>query len=180
MTRVGDWMQTFSGVEFYPLDPRHDEINIQDIAHALSMACRFSGHCLRFYSVAEHSVHVAEAAPDGMKLVALLHDASEAYLADVIRPIKPSLTGYAGIEENLMQAIAKRFGFGWPMPSEVKRLDNAILADERDQVMATPPRDWCLAEPPLGVKLQCWSPAEAEFRFTHAFKAYSTCKAYIR
>ena len=173
MSRRGDWMQTFTGREFYPLDPRMEEIEIRDIAHALSLSCRYGGHSLCFYSVAEHCVHIAEAAPDDMKLVALLHDASEAYLSDVIRPIKPFLENYDSIEEGLMAVIAGKFGFQWPMPAEIKRLDNAILADERDQVMAKPPRDWHLPEPPLGVHLPCWSAEEAEIEFLHAFWKYN-------
>jgi hypothetical protein len=171
-TRKGDWMQTASGVEFYPLDPRPEEIHITDIAHALSMSCRYGGHCKRFYSVAEHCVLMAERAPEHLRLCALMHDASEAYLSDVIRPIKPSLTGYHAIEERMMQVIAGKFGFSWPMPAEVKRLDEAILADERDQNMTRPPRDWQLREPALGVKLRYWSPIDAAWQFENAFYHY--------
>ncbi len=165
----GDWMQTYTGRAFYPLDPRPEEIHVDDIAHGLAMLCRYGGHCLRFYSVAEHCVHIATAAPDHLKLTALMHDASEAYLADIIRPIKPSLNNYGVIEDRLMHVIAERFGFDWPMPAEVKRLDNAILVDERDQAMAVPPQDWKLSEPTLGVQLQFWSPEKAEFEFKAAF-----------
>jgi hypothetical protein len=171
--RRGDWMQTYTGKQFWPTDPRPEEVDIRDVAHALSLMCRYNGHCLRFYSVAEHSVHVAEAAPAELKLVALLHDASEAYLADIIRPVKPFLENYGAVENRLMLAIAQRFQIAWPMPETVKRIDNAILVDERDQIMATPPKDWNLPEPPLDIKLPCWSPAEAEVEFLHAFWKYS-------
>lgn len=57
--RAGDWMQTFTGRQFWPMDPRPEDLDILDIAHALSLLCRFGGHCQRFYSVAEHSVHVS-------------------------------------------------------------------------------------------------------------------------
>ena len=86
--RVGDWIQTMSGVIFYPLDPRPEEIRIEDIAHALSHQCRFAGHCREFYSVAEHSVRVSRELPQEFMLWGLLHDASEAYLVDLPRPIK--------------------------------------------------------------------------------------------
>jgi hypothetical protein len=170
--RIGDWMQTHGGRQFWPLDPRPDEISIQDIASALSNLCRYGGHCLRFYSVAEHCVHVANAAPKGFQLTALLHDASEAYLQDVIRPIKSHLTNYFQIEAALESAISSRFGTVHPMPAEVKRIDNAILADERDQIMAKPPADWKLAEPPLGVTLHCWSPERARIEFLAAFHLF--------
>jgi hypothetical protein len=175
--RVGDWMQTVDGNAFWPLDPRPEDINIEEIAAALSRQCRFGGHIKRgieIYSVAEHSVMVADLASSEVKLAALMHDASEAYLQDIIRPIKPALGGYAEIENRLMSIIAEKFGFQWPMPSEVKWLDNAILADERDQVMAKPPRDWSLTVPPTGIKLPCWSPSCAEQAFMDRFREYTS------
>lgn len=170
--RVGDWMQTYTGLAFYPLDPRPSEINIADIAAGLSKMCRYGGQCTRFYSVAEHSVLVAEKAPDEFKLDALMHDASEAYLSDVIRPIKSSLTNYLQIEERLQRTIAERFALRWPMPARVKILDNAILADERNQNMARPPQPWHDTGGPLGVELHFWTPAKASYEFLTAFYRY--------
>lgn len=171
--RKGDWMQTSLGAQFWPMDPRPEEVRIEDIAAALSKLCRYGGQCLRFYSVAEHCVHVARHAPAGFELAALLHDASEAYLSDVIRPIKSHLTNYLDIEAGLERVIAQRFGLPWPMPAEVKRLDTAILADERDQIMAPPPVPWHqTTEPALGVTLQCWTPGFAEREFLRAFDRY--------
>jgi hypothetical protein len=171
--RKGDWMQTTQGRQFWPLDPRADEIDIRDIAGALAKLCRYGGQCLRFYSVAEHCVHVAERAPAGFKFAALMHDASEAYLSDVIRPIKPHLSNYLEIEAGLERVIAERFGLPWPTPPEVKRLDTAILADERDQAMAPPPVAWPqTTEPALGVTLQFWKPKRAEREFLRAFHIY--------
>src|SRR5690606_29748913 len=97
-TRKGDWMQTFTGRRFWPLDPRPDEICIEDIAHALSMQCRYAGHCLSFYSVAEHSVLLSQHVAEPFRRWALLHDASEAYLVDVPRPIKGDLSNYRAVE----------------------------------------------------------------------------------
>lgn len=171
MRSRGDWMQTATGRAFYPLDPQPEEIHIEDIAAALSKLCRYGGHSRRFYSVAEHCVHIADSAPDQLKLQALLHDSPEAFAQDIIRPIKPHLPGYAPIEARLARAIGTRFGVTLdPLSAEVKRLDNAILADERDQAMATPPQDWCLSEPPLGVTLQFWSPDKAEYEFLAMFR----------
>src|SRR6266700_4788978 len=101
----GDWIQTAMGRKFWPMDPRSGEVFIDDIAHALSMLCRFGGHCIRFYSVAEHSVLLSRVAEPRFKLWALLHDASEAYLADVPRPVKPALVGYKDAEERVQRAI---------------------------------------------------------------------------
>jgi hypothetical protein len=160
----GDWLQTYTGVEFHPLDPRPEDIRIEDISHALSKLCRYGGHCIRFYSVAEHCVHVASKAPDSLKLVALMHDAAEAYIVDVPRPVKHLLPQYKAIEERLEAAIAVRFGLVWPFPEEIKRLDNAILADEREQNMGQPPRPW-MARESLGVMLRFWPPQQAAYEF---------------
>lgn len=173
--RKGDWMQTAQGRQFWPMDPRADEIHIDDIAHALGMQCRYGGHSLRFYSVAEHCVHVASKAPAGLELAALMHDASEGYLADVIRPVKMSLSNYKGIESNLERVIAQRFGLAWPMPAEVKRLDERILQDERAQTMNPAPFPWASMNndiEPLGVTLQFWTPAKARYEFLTAFYRY--------
>ena len=167
--RRGDWMQTATGLAFWPMDPRPAEIKIEDIAHALSNLCRYAGHCREFYSVAQHSVLVARALPVELRPWGLLHDASEAYLVDVPRPVKPFLAGYKEAEEAVERAVAEAFGLVWPMPAEVKRVDNAILADEAAQIMVSPPRDWCLLEPALGIDIDPWAPQTAKRRFLEAF-----------
>jgi hypothetical protein len=171
--RKGDWMQTYSGRQFWPLDPRPEDIHIEDIAAALSKMCRYSGHCLQFYSVAEHCVHAANAAPRGMALTALLHDASEAYLCDIIRPIKSSLTNYLDIERRLEGVIAARFNTHFPMPEEVRKIDQALLHVEMLQIMAPPPAPWhAITEPPLDIELQCWEPNFAKAMFMDTFYYY--------
>src|SRR4051812_30250690 len=84
--RVGNWMQTFTGRQFWPVDPRADEIAIEDIARALAMTCRFGGHVRFHYSVAQHSFLVSLVCSPEHALWGLLHDASEAYLGDVVWP----------------------------------------------------------------------------------------------
>lgn len=168
----GGWMQTYTGGAFWPLAPQLADIRLDDIVGSLSKMCRFAGHCTKFYSVAEHCVHVANAAPPALALTALLHDSSEAYLVDVPRPLKPFLPGYYEIEHRLMAVIAQRFGTVWPLPAEVKDLDLAILADERAQNMApmdVPSQLWGDTLPPLGVTLKFWSPPQAAYEFTTAF-----------
>lgn len=103
--RSGDWIQTATGGQFWPMDPQPDEIDINDIAHALAMLCRFGGHCLRFYSVAEHSVLLSHAVPPEHALWALLHDATEGYLVDMPRPIKAFLPGYKEAEAGIVRAV---------------------------------------------------------------------------
>jgi hypothetical protein len=172
MNGRGDWMQTATGRQFWPMDPRPHEVFIEDIAHALSMICRFGGHCRRFYSVAEHSVLIAQAAEPEHKLWALLHDAPEAYIADIIRPLKPSLHGYREAEIRVMRAICVRFNLHLDQPAAVKALDRAILMDERDQVMAMPPAPWDGDVEPLGAQLEFWTPSRAKREFLSAFKIY--------
>lgn len=167
-------MQLASGRMFFPLDPRPEEIHIEDIAAALSKLCRYGGHCKRFYSVAEHCVLMANAAPATVALSALMHDASEAYLSDVIRPIKKHLLNYVETEAILERAIATKFSLPWPMPAAVKALDNGILWAEMEQNMAPPPEPWSmwLTDAPLPVTLQFWTPEKAEYEFLAAFHRY--------
>ncbi|UZE51104.1 phosphohydrolase [Rhodopseudomonas sp. P2A-2r] len=173
--RAGDWMQTFTGRQYWPLDPRVDEVDITDIAEALSKLCRYGGHTRRFYSVAEHCVLLARSpiCPPRYRFAALMHDASEGYVVDVIRPIKPYLGGYAEIEHANMVVIAERYGFAWPMPPIIKEMDARILHDERDQAMAYPPADWNVPGAALDVQLQFWSPTRACDEFLAAFREFS-------
>ena len=170
--RKGDWMQTATGHQFWPMDPHPEDVFIEDIAAALAKICRFTGHCIRFYSVAEHCCWAATLVPEELKLAALLHDASEAYLADIIRPLKPYLSNYKEIEERVEKAIAERFKVSWPWPAGIKRVDNAMLAAERDQNMVLPPADWHLPEPPAPIRLEYWSPFRAETEYLRAFLRY--------
>ena len=114
MTRKGDWMTTYTGRQFWPLDPRTEEVFIEDIAHALSLVCRFGGHCGQFYSVAQHSCVVASiieanGGSEAAVLRGLLHDAAEAYIGDLIRPIKKYVAAFCAIEEQVECVIMQRF-----------------------------------------------------------------------
>jgi uncharacterized protein len=169
MSARGDWIQTYTGKAFYPLDPRPEDVDIVDIAHALSNLCRFNGHCLRFYSVAEHSVLLSRAVAPEHALWALLHDAAEAYLADVPRPTKRMLPAYADMETRILSAIAARFGLAADIPPAVKDADLRILTDERLKIMATPPQPWSTDGVPLGVQIFGWVPARAADIFLHEF-----------
>ena len=174
--RKGDWLQTYSGRQFWPLDPRAEEVFIEDIAHALSMQCRYAGHCLRFYSVAEHSVLLARHVSPENRLWALLHDASEAYLVDVPRPVKPFLPGYKQAENAVMAAICDRFGLPHAMPAKVKTADRAIIVDERSN-MASCVAEWYATGPGIGTQLQYWPPEKAEAQFLHEFRKLTAWRA---
>ena len=155
------FIRTFTGKKFWPLNPQIDEVFIEDIAHALSLVCRFTGHTYCFYSVADHSLRVsklvelkaleqakefhgpfAKAARISfareMALWGLLHDASEAYLCDVPSPLKraPGLGElYKGFEHNLMAVIADRFDLTPHEPTIVKDADRILLKTEMRDLM---------------------------------------------
>lgn len=155
MARHGDWIQTYTGKRFYPLDPRADDIDLVDIAHALSLVTRFGGHAVRHYSVAEHSIlvacHVARDDPDPqVVLAALLHDASEAYLGDVPRPLKhlPEWVAYREAEARVEQIIAAKYGLPWPMPAVVAHHDHRALATEYRDLVAIKSTPWNLGAEP--------------------------------
>lgn len=172
--RRGDWMQTATGKQFWPMDPRASDVDPDDIAHALSMLCRYGGHSSEFYSVAEHCWLMSYAVSPVNALAALLHDASEAYLVDVPRPLKRSagMEAYRTAERLTMNQVAERFGLrsdslDYEHPAEVKRADQQILVDERVRLMSLGMHlDWRLEDVgALGVKIRCWAPTVAEDRF---------------
>lgn len=169
--RIGDWIQTFTGRQFWPLDPRPCDVDIADIAHALAHDCRFGGHCRRFYSVAEHSVLLSRAVAPKFRLAALMHDAPEGYLRDLVRPVKRTMPAYRTAETAIWLAICARFDLAPELPAAIHEADNRILVDERRQNMAPPPAPWADAEQvePLGVSLRFWTPVEAEFWFLTEF-----------
>lgn len=169
MERKGDWITTYSGIHFYPLDAREDEINIHDIAHSLSLQCRFAGHCNKFYSVAEHSCHIFDTATKENALWGLLHDATEAYLVDLPRPVKNSMPIYKTTENRLMEIIASKYGLIAEMPSEIKKLDIAILFAEAKQNMNSSTEEWKDQAEPLDIKLRFWNPKKAEVEFMSRF-----------
>lgn len=153
--RLGEPLRTYSGGWFYPLDPRPAEVRPADLAHALALINRYAGHTVRPYSVAEHSCLLASwfirHAPQRLELArwALLHDAVEAYLVDIPRPVKGALgNGYRRLECGVMHAVALRFGLlaevsaadlglgRVPMPPVVKEADTRIIRDEMRALFA--------------------------------------------
>lgn len=163
VARRGDWMQTFTGRQFWPLDPRPEDVDPLDVAHALSLQCRYNGMVARFYSVAEHCVLMSLAVAPEHALHALLHDATEAYVGDMVRPLKNHMPAFRDAEDLVWAAVADRFGIDHEMPAEVHEADSRIVLDERDTLLTTPPAPWALDHlAPLGVRIQGWSPQQAE------------------
>lgn len=190
-----DWIQTALGYRYDLFDPSVVDFRPMEIAHALSNVCRFSGHCAEFYSVAEHSVRVSfrceELARDRCPAFpkhstpceicetiikdsarwGLLHDAAEAFIHDVNRPLKhsPLMAGYRELEARTMKLIAERFELG-PEPPEVHVADNDLLLTETRDIMSPRHPDW--DEPVATLKAQgsreldhvqiaCWVPSKA-------------------
>lgn len=178
--RMGDWLQTYTGKAFFPMDPKPEDIDIIDIAHGLSNLCRYSGQTRHFYSVAQHSVLLAQCAPEELKLHALLHDAAEAYLVDIPRPIKPHLPKYREIENRVGHVIAELFKLGGKTPAEIKVLDDRIVADEMAQLFGKPGKAFVVPNmpEPLGVKIDPWSPGKAKAEFLREFGRL-TCEPFM-
>lgn len=135
---MSDCITTFSRVKFTPLNPKKEDILVDDIAHALSLMTRANGHFPEFYSVAQHSIFCCEEAiargySNRVALACLLHDASEAYMADIIRPVKKHLSQYLEVEEKLQTFIYRSF-IGNDLNDEeldlIKFIDNALLYNE--------------------------------------------------
>ena len=170
MTKAS-WIQTLTGDRFDPINPDPNAINIIDIAGALGYICRFTGHTLRFYSVAQHSVLLSRAVSPENALWALLHDAPEAYLMDASAPVKPHLDGYEILEYRIMEAVCRKFGLPPEMPAQVDEYDKRIVVDERDALMSSSMHSWGLRHlQPLGVEIKPWEPDVARRNFIQRYQ----------
>lgn len=171
---------TYSGRLIDVLDPKPGDIEREDIIHALSCTCRFNGHCREFYSVAQHSILVAEICGHSW---GLLHDAAEAYMGDIIRPLKCGLAianeryleRWQSVEDRLLGVIARRFMVkGFPDEDRLGEADNQALATEiRDLI---DPQAECLAgelarlPEPVASKVTPWIPCHAELEYRRALR----------
>lgn len=175
--RKGKPIRTFTGKYFWPLDPCPNEVDIRDIAHHLSNICRFTGAVSRFFSVGQHSVHVSEQFdrfPKNMQ--GLLHDASEAYICDVARPVKEMIPEYREIEDRIMFTIAEKFELPWPFPVAIKNADTRmLLTEKRDLMNHVDDRDAHMyyrndGLEPYPDKLRPWTPSTSEEMFLARFE----------
>ena len=165
--RKGNWFQTFTGKIFYTLDPREEEIDIRDIAHPLSLSCRFQGHCYYFYSIGEHCIRTKmiamallmkkgadtlEINPAEVAFWSLFHDAAESYIGNMNAPLKADMKQYKEIEEGLLTVIGKKYGFHYPMSKQVAEIvhkaDKIMLATELRDILAKAPQPWDNDEQP--------------------------------
>lgn len=179
--REGHWMQTSLGGQFFPADPRPEEIFISDIANGLALDCRYNGQGRtdRYYSVAEHCVHMARyarqghgwAVSDPLVLAVLLHDAAEAYLNDVNRAVKMALGyAYTGLENRLQEMILRKYDalhVYLENQRYIKELDRRMIPAEKAALMRHQRDDWAhdVVEPLPGVEIACWTPDWAKTQF---------------
>jgi 5'-deoxynucleotidase YfbR-like HD superfamily hydrolase len=166
------YVSTFSGNRFYPLEPRIDHVAIEDIAHGLAYQCRFNGQTHEFYSVAQHSLMVASLVPTDLRLAALLHDAAEAYLGDMVKPLKVLLPAFAAIEEQVSAIIAAAFGVDFSDYGPIKRADLIALATEKRDLMPHSAERWAYLDDvrPLPEPIVTMSPGLAKQEFLREFK----------
>lgn len=186
----GNWIQTYTGRAFYPFEPWKSEVRIEDIAHALALTCRFTGHCEHFYSVAQHCVLASQLVPECFALEALLHDAGEAYLCDLPSPVKAGMSFFKDVERVIEQRVMHEFGIcegppeellpdgteirraPYAMSAPVKHVDLLLVATEARDLMANPPTMWQLpVEPLAGLRIEPWDWREAERQYLRRFEA---------
>ena len=170
---MSNWIITNSGRRFDLVSFDEDQIQVEDIASALSKLCRFGGHTRKFYSVAQHSCLVYDnlsGKPIEVRKQGLLHDSPEAYLGDVVSPLKSLLPEYTAIEKRLEKAIFSKFGLPCELHPDVKAADLTALSTEaRDLIPNLDLWDNVLAIPPWPDKIVPWSPETAEQQFLRRF-----------
>lgn len=172
------WMGTASGRQFWPLEPRAEDVDVADIVRGLAMTCRYGGQVKRYYSVAEHCVVVSRHVDPRFAREALFHDCAEAYIGDMIRPLKhqAAMKPFREAEAAIEEAVFEALGLAWTPESHaaVKTVDNAILVDEIKLLSAAP--HMYLETPllkdqkPLGAKLRCLDPVAAEVSFMTRYR----------
>lgn len=174
---LGPWAQVYSGAKYYPLNPRAEDILLDDIIHHLSRIGRYNGGTAskRPYTVAQHSVYVMEdvrhrGGTSEECFCGLMHDATEAYMGDLIRPLKRLIPDFERLEEKLFSAIAEKFGMAPEIPEIVRRADNAVLMAEKRRLV--PNADpWSIEEPPASwiTTFNVWDAKRAEKAFRESF-----------
>ena len=165
-------IETYTGRWFDPGNPRVADVCIEDIAHALACTARFGGHIRKPYSVAQHSVLCSKMAPDGLELQALLHDAHEAYILDMPRPIKALLPDYQAMERRVEQVVRAALRIPATLDTRVKEVDIRMLTTEAKS-FGLSWWDWWPECPPFAElgKLEPWPWAKAKQRFLDRFNA---------
>jgi uncharacterized protein len=155
-----------SGHYFDIQHPHKSVWTLDDIAHGLAMTCRFAGQARRYYSVAEHSVYVSLLVPPEHAWDALMHDAAEAFIGDIAKPLKELLPDYKMIEKLVDHAVSERHGLQYPMPDCVKLADIQMLRAEQLQVMGNDDDwKWTFDVPEPDIKIAALAPLPAKALF---------------
>ena len=191
--RKGDWIITYSGEHFWPIDARPEEVHVVDIAHSLSNQCRYAGHCRIHYPIAVHTLlglRLLKGYNNFIKFIWLNHDDTEAYVLDLPSPLKKYTNWgrmYSKNEHKLMKVIGKRFDIPHDFPQVVKDVDLAMLALEGRLLMKG---DWYIKYQPYLDKFKesgftkmtdadILSPVEAEKQWIEAFYSLSHNKNIV-
>lgn len=170
------YVSTFLGNRFYLTRPQIDDVAIEDIAHGLAYQCRFNGQTNAFYSVAQHSLMVMDLVPPDHRFAALLHDAAEAYLGDMVKPLKNLFPEFSVIEARVMAIIGEKFGLDLThLALSIKQADLVALATEKRDLMPHSTEPWSyLAEvEPLPHAIAPMSPEKAKEAFLVAYQRFS-------
>jgi hypothetical protein len=173
MSKENAYIMTYTGKMFNPFYPDEDLICVEDIAHALSMQCRYNGHINKFYSVAEHSIDVAlvlrmSGLSPRTQLLGLLHDATETYLSDIPAPIKQCFPEYQNLEDTLSVAIYKKLHPAYRDITVndlyyVNLIDKELGDLESKKLMRV--ADWNNRESSFDTPFYCWGSGEVEQKF---------------
>ena len=166
------YVSTYLGHRFHPAAPCIDDVHIEDIAHGLAFQCRFNGQTRSFYSVAQHSLFVAALVAARLKLAALLHDAAEAYLGDMVKPLKALFPEFSRMEQAVMAVIGQRFGTTGFDAAAIKRADLIALATEKRDLMPNSCEPWPTLSgiAPVPARIQPLAPHEAKAAFLERFR----------
>jgi 5'-deoxynucleotidase YfbR-like HD superfamily hydrolase len=175
------YIATFTGKQFFLLEPRLEDIDIIDIAHALALQCRWTGHPKFHYSVAQHSYYCSFLGPENEAFDRLMHDAPEAYIGDLNRPLKhytEAGVAYRRQEAIIQKAIAERFGYSVVEPPSVKIADNSMLFAEKKQIMGytfeEPQEEIRQYDVHNGIVIESWTPGQAKQMFLSRFEELYT------
>lgn len=178
--RRGDWLQTYTGKCFWPMDPREEDVDVVDIAQALGACARFAGHTKFPHSVAMHCVMVAEYCSPEHRLIALLHDASEAYLGDIVSPFKhdPCMAPYREVEARVQAVVFRALDIEVPiidgvpvLPDDVHLADRRSLSTEVRDLMANP-FAWSNLLPPYPESIRYYEQGRAAAMFLERWEKY--------
>jgi uncharacterized protein len=170
------YVSTFLGNRFFLTSPHIDDVAIEDIAHGLAYQCRFNGQTSAFYSVAQHSLMVMSLVPEPLHFQALLHDAAEAYLGDMVKPLKQLFPEFGVIESRVMDIIGQRFAIDLTrLDPAIKRADMVALATEKRDLMPYSTEAWSYLEgiDALPDIIEPMGPQAAKEAFLQAFRSLS-------